>query len=99
MSQDIRRCQDHLDCFFIRYPDPTLQQRAGKALRFLASGNDPLAGKPEGWAAGIIYALASRGRQACGVPGILNAEFEQFFGVSMSTVRKRAAQILRAITV
>jgi hypothetical protein len=33
------------------------------------------------------------------VPGILNADFEQFFGVSMSTVRKRAAQVMREVTV
>jgi len=79
--------------------DPALQKRAMKAIRFLAAGDDPLAGKPGAWAAGIIHALVNRGRRACGVPGILNAEFEQFFGVSMSTVRKRAAQVLRAMEV
>jgi hypothetical protein len=62
-----------------------MQKRAMKVLRFLATGEDPLPGKPEGWAAGIIYALANRGRKACGVQGILNAESEQFFGVSMDT--------------
>ena len=99
MRQDIQACREHLDRFFTRYPDPTFQQRAAKALRFLSPGDAPLAGKPQGWAAGIVYALANRGRRACGVPGILNAEFEQFFRVSMSTVRKRAAQVLRAISI
>lgn len=99
MSQSTRACQRYLDRFFRSYPDPALQKRAMKALRFLAAGVAPLAGKPAGWAAGIIYALANRGRRACGVPWILNAEFEQFFGVSMGIVRKRAAQALRAVEV
>ena len=99
MSQTTQLCREHLDRFFKSYPDPAMQKRATKALRFLASGDAPLVGKPEGWAAGIIYALANRGRRACGVPGVLNAEFEQFFGVSMSTVRKRAAQVVRAINI
>jgi len=65
----------------------------------MANGDKPLAGKPEGWAAGIIYGLANRHRRACGVPGSLNAEFDQFFGVSMDTVRNRAAKVVRAMTV
>ncbi|MBM4037692.1 MAG: hypothetical protein FJ290_04185 [Planctomycetes bacterium] len=99
MSQSTRACQRYLDRFFRSYPDPALQKRATKALRFLAAGDGPLAGKPAGWAAGIIYALVNRGRRGCGVPGILNAEIERFFGVSMGTVRKRAAQVLRAMEV
>ena len=99
MSQDVRVCRDHLNRFFKSYPDPTMQKSALKALRFLASRDEPLGGKPEGWAAGIIYGLATRHRRPCGVPGILNAEFEQFFDVSMSTVRKRAAQVMREVTV
>jgi hypothetical protein len=47
---------------------------------------------PEGWAAGIIYAVARQDRQACGVPRLLNSEFEEIMGVSMSTTRLRAAQ-------
>jgi len=76
-----------------------MQKRAMKVFHVLGTAGQPLSGKACGWAAGIIYALATRGRQACGVPGILNAEFEQFFAVSMSTVRKRAAQIMRAIEI
>lgn len=99
MRQITQACRRHLERFFRSYPDSALQERATKALRFLAAGDAELAGKPAGWAAGIIYALANRGRRACGVPGILNAEFEQFFGVSMGTVRKRAVQVLRAVEV
>ena len=98
MSQTTQLCREHLDRFFESYPDPTMQRSALKALRFLASRREPLAGKSEGWAAGIIYGLAARHRRPCGVPGILNADFELFFGVSMSTVRKRAAQVMREVT-
>jgi len=99
VRQSTQACRRHLERFFGNSPKSALQKRATKALRFLAAGDVQLAGKPAGWAAGIVYALANRGRRACGVPGILNAEVEQFFGVSMGTVRKRAAQVLRATEV
>ena len=99
MSQDVQACKQHLDRFFRRYPDPVMQEGAMKALRFLASDDEPLAGKPEGWAAGILYGLANRYRRPCGVGGILNAEFAAFFGVSMDTIRNRAAKVVQAITI
>jgi len=99
MSQNMKACKEHLERFFRNYPDPMAQKLAMKILRIVDVCDVPLTGKPEGWAAGIIYALATRGRQACGVPGLLNAEFEEFFHVSMSTVRKRAAHVLRAIEI
>ena len=92
-------CSDHLDRFFASYGDAKLQKAAMKALRFLAASDEPMRGKPEGWAAGIVYALANRDRQACGVPWMLDAEFEEFFGVTMSTVYKRAAQVDRALEI
>jgi hypothetical protein len=92
-------CREHLDRFFRTYPDPATQRRAMKVLRFLGTGGDPLSGKPGGWAGGIIYALATRGRRPCGVQGFLNTEFELFFGVSMDTVRRRAAQVERAMEI
>ena len=70
-----------------------------KALRFLAAGYEPMRRKPEGWAAGTVYALANRDRRACGMPGMLNAEFEEFFGVTMSTVYRRAAEVEWALEV
>lgn len=88
-------CRQHLVHFFAAHPDPALQDRAMRALRFLRCGDKPLEGKAEGWAAGIIYAVANQYRQACGVPGVLNREFEAIMGVSMSTIRLRAAQVQR----
>jgi hypothetical protein len=70
-----------------------------KALQFLAASDVAMEGKPAGWAAGIIYALANRDKRACGVPGLLNREVEEFFDVLMSTVRKRAAQVERALEI
>ena len=94
MNQDFElACRERLDHFFGSYRDAAMQKNALKALRFLTTCDKPLSGKPEGWAAGIIYALATRGQRACGVPGVLNRDFEQLFGVSMGTIRKRAAQI------
>lgn len=54
----------------------------------------PMTGNPEGWAAGIIYALVNQDRQACGVPGLLNSEFSAFFGVTMGTIRP-SCKVLR----
>jgi len=95
----MRDCREHIERFFASYGDPGMQKSAMKALRFLAAGDEPMRGKPEGWAAGIIYALANRDRRACGVPGMLNAEVEQFFGVTMNTVRRRAAQVEQAMEI
>ncbi|MEW6199180.1 MAG: hypothetical protein AB1601_11045 [Planctomycetota bacterium] len=92
-------CRESLERFFGEHPDAATQQRALKALRLLAACEKPLPGKPEGWAAGIIYGLANRDRRACGVPGLLNREVEALFGVSMGTIRKRAAQIERLLAV
>ena len=91
-------CREQLEQFFGYYPDSVLEKNTVKALRFLMASNVALAGKPSGWAAGIIYSLANRGRQACGVPGLLNREFEEFFGVSMGTIRKRAARVDELLT-
>jgi hypothetical protein len=41
----------------------------------------------------------SPGLLPCGVPGLLNADFERMFGVTMSTVRKRSAQVDRALEI
>ena len=94
-----RQCREHLDRFFASYCDAAMKKNGLKALRFLAAGNEPIGGKPAGWAAGIIYALANRDRRACGVPGMLNAEVEQFFGVTMNTIRRRAAQVQREMEI
>ena len=93
-NQDcIRACRGYLEHFFDHHPNAALQKRALKVLRLLTACDEPLRGKPAGWAAGIVYAVANRERRACGVPGILNEDLEAFFDVSMGTARKRAARI------
>ena len=93
-SQDCKRaCRGLLDHFFDLHPNAAMERRALKALRLLLASDASLTGASGGWAAGIIYAAANRDRRACGVPGILNSDFAAFFGVSMGTVRRRAAQI------
>ena len=87
-------CRAKLDQFFAAYPDALMQQRAMKLLRLLRTSEKPVKGKADGWAAGIIYAIATDGRQPCGVPGLLNADFEQVMGVTMSTTRYGAARIM-----
>jgi hypothetical protein len=94
-----QQCCEHLDRFFATYHDPTMQKSAMKALRFLAACDGSLSGKPEGWAAGIVYFIANRGGRPCGVPGLLNADFALFFRVSMSVIRRRAAQVERALEI
>jgi len=86
-------CREHIDRFFAAHPDEAVQKRAHKALRLLRTIEPPPKGKPEGWAAGIIYAVFNDGKIPVGVPGLLNSEFEQMMDVTMSTVRKRAARV------
>jgi len=86
-------CQKHMDRFYARWPDPTLQKKANKALRFLRASDEPLQGKAEGWAAGLVYFAATDGRVTCGIPGVLNAEFSEFMGVSMETTRRRSGRV------
>ena len=86
-------CQAHLDRFFAAYPKSVDKERAYKVLRMLRASPKPLEGKPEGWAAGIIYFVAKDGRVSCGVPGVLNAEFAEFMGVPMETARRRSGRV------
>lgn len=92
-------CKNALSGFFDRYPDDELRGRSLKALRFLVADAAPLSGKPAAWAAGIVYAVANIDRQPCGVPGLLNEDVEQFFGVTMGTIRRRGAQVRDSITI
>lgn len=90
-------CQDCLKWFFSEYKCLVhLQDKSVAVLRLLVASGVRLTGNPAGWAAGIVYAVANDGRFPCGVPGFLNADFEKAFGVTMSTVRKRAWAVRRA---
>ncbi|MFA7235646.1 MAG: hypothetical protein WC058_02180 [Phycisphaeraceae bacterium] len=86
-------CRVLVDRFFAAHPDKLMQTRAHKAMRLLRASDKPLKGKVEGWAAGVIYFAATDGRIHCGVPGLLNRDFEAFTGVSMETARGRAVKI------
>lgn len=92
-------CKGFLNRFLDSYCDDTLRRRALKAVRLLVAGDEPPSGKPGGWAAGIVYALANSDRRACGVPGLLNKDIERSFGVSMGTVRNRAAKVEELLSI
>ena len=88
-----KACRRLLIAFFTKFPNSRLQVEVGHTLKRLLSRKIPMPGKPGGWAGGIIYALANQYCRACGVPGLLNKECEEFFNVSMGTIYKRAATI------
>lgn len=48
-------CSEHLDRFFASYGNTKMQKAAMKALCFVVAGDEPMRGKPEGWAAGIVW--------------------------------------------
>ena len=87
-------CLKVLDRYFADHPDAGMQKRAHHALRLLRGSEKPLKGKADGWAAGVLYAVATDGRLRTGVPGVLNAEFEKLSGVPMATARHRAAKVI-----
>jgi hypothetical protein len=86
-------CQAHLDRFLSEHPNSVDKERVHKVLRMLRASPKPLQGKAEGWAAGIIYFVATDGHIPCGVPGLLNAEFAEFMGVPMETARRRSGRV------
>ena len=87
-------CRQLLAEFFAEYPNVQLRGQSERVLKELEAEGHALPGKPGGWAAGIVYAV---GCTVCGVPGVFNRELEKAFGVSMSTVRRRAAAVRREI--
>jgi hypothetical protein len=93
-SSGPENCRQFLEAFFAEYPNVRLRAESVRVLDALEAKGLSLSGKPGGWAAGIVYALGSI---RCGVPGVLNREMEKAFGVSMSTVYKRAAAVRREI--
>ena len=77
---------------FHNHPNNGMRKRALQVLRFLTISSTPLPGELEDWAEGIIF-IANQGRMSLGFPGLLNSEFQKLYGVSIETVRKRAAEI------
>ena len=89
----IRACRQIISEFFAKHPNIPLQSDVERVLELLLVNNIPMSGKPAGWAGGIIYAAANFRRIPCGIPGLLNHECEEFFHVSMDTIKRRAAKI------
>ena len=96
MAESLKeKCEQILGRFFRRFPNGDIEEMTFGALpALLVVRRKTFPGKLEGWMAGLVYAVSSLG---VGVPGVLNSELEQAFGVSMSTVYKRAAMIRRAL--
>ncbi len=87
-------CARLFNAFFKKYPNDELRERTAAVLLAVMKRQKSFPGKNEGWAAGMMFAVCSRG---CGVPDVMNNEVEQAFGVTMSTIRKRAWAIKRLL--
>jgi len=105
-AQFVEACEAPLNRLFANFVDAgvrgihdrdeerrELRARVKKGVRSLSLSDKTLGGDPAGWAAGLVYWLATKGFRPCGVPNVQNSELEKCFGVSMSTIRKRAAQV------
>ena len=86
-------CQLLLANFFKKFPNHLFQVEANRILKRFMALEISMPGKPGGWAGGIVYALANQYSRACGIPGILNKDCEEFFDVSMGTIYRRARRI------
>ena len=89
-------CRSMLAKFSTSFPDEHFYAAALSSLESLLAQRDCCDGKPGGWAGGIVYAIARHGREASPLT-FLNSELEAVFGVSMSTIRKRAEQLWPAV--
>lgn len=85
--------------FYERFPNPNLEERAGRAVRFLLSDDMARDGKAGGWAGGIVYALGAWRTPKAGMPDALMSEMTQLFGVSRTTIHERAKIALRELDV
>ncbi len=91
-------CRVLLDRYYAANHDIQKEKQAQKLLRLLRASEKPIKGKVDGWAAGIVYAVATDAQIQKGVPGISNSEFEKLMGVRMATVYARAAKVREFIT-
>lgn len=94
-----REAQEYLDRFYGRFPNPDLQKRANKALRYLASEDEPPTGEARAWAGGIVYALGAFDTPATGIPGVINAELKETFATDPGWIIDRAAAVRRRLAV
>lgn len=87
-------CSDLFVAFFKQYPNNYLQKQASMAVLSLLKRRKVVIGKPEGWVAGIVFAVGGVG---CGVLNVLNMDLEKAFGVSMSTTYKQSMEVKRLL--
>jgi len=86
-------CSRLIDGFCAKYKEHrALAPKARRVVKMLVGSGEPLRGEPGGWAGGIVHAMTHR---TCGIPGVLNADAEKAFGVTIGTIHKRSAQVDR----
>lgn len=91
---DYEFCRKKLNSYFNKFPNQGLKTKVNAILENMEELKIPIPGKSGGWAGGILYAAANDCKQPCGVPCLLNKECEDFFGVSMDTIYRRAKIII-----
>ena len=87
-------CAQLFITFFKKHPNDDLRKKTAKALLALLKRKKVFLGKPEGWAAGILFAVGSGG---AGIPDVLNSDLEKAFGVTMGTIYKRSWEVKRLL--
>ncbi len=92
-------CHNCLTRYFERYPEPLIEKRRQKWFTCSQHATNAALAKRRGGLWGVVYLLANRERRAVGFPGALNADVEKAFDVSMGTIRRRAKQVNRLLTV
>lgn len=80
--------------FFEKFPNDELCNLVSHALSLLLKRQADFPGDPGGWAGGVAYAVGATG---CGVPDVMNSDLEKAFGTTMTTIRKRAAQVKQVL--
>lgn len=83
-------CELLLEEYFQRYPDYVVERRAKLCLRKLRVDGQRFE-NPRGWMGALVYLILRYSPDKHQV--VLNSELTEAFGVSMSTIRKRAGML------
>lgn len=83
-------CRELLDRFSARFPNEVFHVATLEAMENLLTQRDRYDGEPGGWAGGLVYIIAKHDLRIS-PPLFLNRDLEATFGVSMGTIRRRAA--------
>ena len=93
-----RLAQTHLDRYYGAHPNIDQQARAHDALRFLASDDQPVKGKPDHWAAGILYALGEWDNpHRHGKDNPLKRDLLAMFKIDPGHLTRRAGEVKRKL--